>query len=69
MHPDAPALESVATTLELLTTQVVAIADRHRADPDDVLTPQLDELERSLVGATRRLQRTIRGLEGRGAPG
>ena len=63
MHPDAPALESIATTLELATAQVVAIADRHRDDPDDSLTPQLDELERSIVGATRRLQRTIRALE------
>jgi hypothetical protein len=62
MHPDAPALESIATALELLTTQVVAIGDRHRDDPDDALTPQLDEVERALSGATRRLHRTLRTL-------
>ena len=63
MHPDAPALESIASALELLTSQVLAIADRHRDDPDDALTAQLDELERALVGATRRLQRTVRSLD------
>jgi len=62
MHPDAAALESIGAGLELLTAQVTAIADRHRDDPDDVLTPQLDELERALVGAQRRLQRTLRPL-------
>jgi hypothetical protein len=62
MHPDAPALESIRSSIELVTTQVVAIADRHRDDPDDTLTPQLDELERALVGATRRLQRTLSAL-------
>jgi hypothetical protein len=63
MHADAAALESVGAGLELLTSQVVAIADRHRDDPDDALAPQLDELERVLVGATRRLQRTVRSLQ------
>jgi hypothetical protein len=63
MHPDAAALESVGASLELLIGQVVAIADRHRDDPDDALTPQLDELERALVGASRRLQRTVRSLQ------
>jgi hypothetical protein len=63
MHPDAAALESIGAALELLTAQVVAIADRHRDDPDDALTPQLDELERALVGASRRLQRTVRSLQ------
>jgi hypothetical protein len=63
MHSEAAALESIGAALELLTAQVVAIADRHRDDPDDALTPQLDELERALVGATRRLQRTVRSLQ------
>lgn len=62
MHPDAAALESIVTGLELLTDQLVAIADRHRADPDDALTAPLDELERALNGATRRLQRVLRDL-------
>ncbi len=62
MHPDAAKLESIVTALELLTEQVVGIADSHRDDPDDLLTAQLDELERALRSATRRLQRTVKGL-------
>lgn len=62
MHPDAAALESIATTLELVVERVTSIADRHRDDPDDPLTPQLDELERALTGAHRRLSQTLRSL-------
>jgi hypothetical protein len=69
MHPDAAALESIVSGLELLTDRVVGIADRHRDDPDDALTAQLDELERSLAGATRRLQRILRDLEPFPRPG
>lgn len=64
MHPDAAALESIATNLELLVERVVGIAERHRDDPDDPLTPQLDELERALKSAHRRLTRTVRSLDG-----
>ena len=67
MHPDAAALESIVSGITLLTDRVVAIADRHRDDPDDALSGQLDELERSLVSATRRLQRILRDLERGGA--
>jgi hypothetical protein len=63
MHPDVAALESIGTGLDLLTDQLVAIADRHRDDPDDALTPQLDELERALAGASRRLRRIVRSLD------
>jgi hypothetical protein len=63
MHPDAAALESIATSLELLVERVAGIADRHRDDPDDLLTTQLDELERGLKGSQRRLTHTIRGLD------
>jgi hypothetical protein len=62
VHPDAAALESIAAGLEVLTERLVAIADRHRDDPDDELTPALDELERTFNGAARRLDRVIRGL-------
>lgn len=61
-HPDAAALLSVQTELERLTERVVAIADAHRGDTDDPLTPQLDEIERALVSATRRLERLLRSL-------
>lgn len=62
MHPDAAALESIAAGLEQLTERLVAIADRRRDDPDDPLTPLLDDLERTFNGAARRLERLIRGL-------
>jgi hypothetical protein len=61
-HPDAPALESVGSALALLTEQVVAIADRHRDDPDDTMVRNLDDLERSMVSVGRRLERLLRSL-------
>jgi hypothetical protein len=61
-HPDAPALESVGSALDLLVEQVVAIADRHRDDPDDTLVRNLDDLERAMVSAARRLDRLLRSL-------
>jgi len=62
VHPDAAALTSVLTDLEHLTRRITAMADAHRPDPDDPLTSQLDELERALLAATRRLERTVRSL-------
>ena len=61
-HPDAAALTSVHSELERTTERIVAIADRHRDDPDDPLTGPLDELERTLVSAARRLERLLRSL-------
>jgi hypothetical protein len=61
-HPEAAALTSVQTDLERITERIVAIADRHRDDPDDPLTGPLDELERTLVSSARRLERLLRGL-------
>ena len=59
MHPDAPALEAVAATLDQVLERVVGIADRHRAGPDDPWTSELDELERALRSARRRLERML----------
>ena len=61
-HPDAAALTSVHSDLERMTERIVAIADRHRNDPDDPLTGPLDELERTLVSTARRLERLLRSL-------
>jgi len=61
-HPDAAALGSIQSDLEHLVDRVVAIADAHRSDPDDPLTADLDEVERSLRATARRLERTIRAL-------
>lgn len=62
-HPDAAALSSIQTDLEQLTARLVAIADAHRDDPDDPVTAPLDELERALTSAVRRLERLVRGLD------
>ena len=59
MHPDAPVLEAVASTMDQLLERVVGIADRHRAERDDPWTGDLDELERSLRTARRRLERML----------
>lgn len=63
VHPDAAALESIASGLSLLTERLVGIADRRREDPDDELVLQLDDLERTFLGAARRLERLIRSLD------
>ena len=62
-HVEAAALESIASALRLLTEQTVAIADRHRDDPDDPLTRSLDDIERSLLATARRLERIVRSLD------
>lgn len=59
MHPDAPALEAVAATLDHTLERVVGLADRHRAGHDDPWTADLDELERALRSARRRLERML----------
>jgi len=61
-HPDGPALESIGAALGLLVEQVVAIADRHRDDPDEGLVRNLDDLERTMIAASRRLERLVRAL-------
>lgn len=61
-HPDAAALGSIQSDLEHLVDRIVAIADVHRADPDDPLTADLDELERAVRAAARRLERTRNAL-------
>lgn len=52
-------LSSVATTLSTLIDQVVAIADARRDDPDDDLSMELDEIERALLSASRKLGRLV----------
>ncbi len=60
--PDAAALEAVHATLDQLMERVVAIADARRVDPDEPLVADLDELERALRTARRRLDRILRRI-------
>lgn len=48
-------LSSVATVLDDLTSRVVTIADSYRGGERDDVATQLDEVERALIGARRRL--------------
>jgi hypothetical protein len=59
VHPDAAALEAVASGLDQLHERINAIADVHRADPDDPWTTDLDELDRALRSTRRRLERML----------
>ena len=59
MHPDAPVLEAVASTVDQVLERVVGLADRHRDERDDPWTSDLDELERSLRTTRRRLERML----------
>jgi len=62
---DAAELSSLAATVEQLTVQLAAIAERVASDPrhNDV-APDLFEAERLLRGALRPLNRARRSLGG-----
>ncbi len=60
---DRAQLASDATSLAELTERIVAIADRHRNDPTSVVMPDLDEIERALRSAGRKLDRLLRRLD------
>jgi hypothetical protein len=62
MDPDHAQLASVATVLDDLTARISEVADRHRGGPHEDLTIDLDEVERSLRSASRRLAHTLRRL-------
>jgi hypothetical protein len=63
VHPDEATLSAILTDLEQVARRIGAIVDAHRANPDDPLTAPLEELERSVESAARRLERTLRTLE------
>jgi hypothetical protein len=65
-HADAAQLSSVATALDDLTARVAETAERLRRSRNDALAADLDEVERSLRAASRRLATTLRALGGRG---
>lgn len=54
-------LSSMSTVLEDLTARVAAIADTYRGDRRDDMATQLDEVERALLGAKRRLRQVLDG--------
>jgi hypothetical protein len=63
---DAAQLSSVATALDDLTTRVAQAADRLRRNQNEAAAADLDEVERSLRAAARRLATTVRAMSGGG---
>jgi hypothetical protein len=58
---DLAELSSLRAQLEELTTRVVAVAERYDT-PDSAIAADLFGVERSLVGATRTIDRAIARL-------
>jgi hypothetical protein len=62
MDEESAQLASASSTLGELTERIVAIADQHRSNPDNAITPDLDEVERALRSAGRKLDRLVHRL-------
>jgi uncharacterized membrane protein YgcG len=60
VSPSLAELSSVATALEELLQRVTAITDRLTGEERDALSSDLQEVERSLGAASRRLTRLLR---------
>jgi hypothetical protein len=61
---DFAELSSLRAQLEELTTRVVAVGDRYRDTDDSAIAGELDQAERSLLGAVRALDRAAGMLSG-----
>jgi hypothetical protein len=62
MESDQAELSALATTLDELTVRITAIADRHQRSPRTDVADGLYEVERSLLTASRKLDRIVRSL-------
>jgi hypothetical protein len=62
MESDRAQLSALATTLDDLTRRIAEIAGRHRTSPREDIAQGLDEVERSLVTAGRRLEKVMRAM-------
>lgn len=56
-------ISSAVTSIDELQTQLAVIANQYRGTARDDIALDLDEVERQLVGASRRLSRLIRKLD------
>ncbi len=54
---DFAELSSLKSQLEELTARVVAVGDRYRDSDDSLISAELDQAERALIGAGRSLTR------------
>ena len=62
MESDRAQLSALATSLDELTRRIAEVAGRHRTAPREDIGQGLDEVERSLVTASRRLAKVMRAM-------
>jgi hypothetical protein len=62
MESDRAQLSALATSLDELTRRIAEVAGRHRATPREDVAQGLDEVERALVTAGRRLEKVMRSM-------
>jgi len=62
MESDRAQLSALATSLDDLTRRIAEVAGRHRASPREDIASGLDEVERSLITAGRRLEKVMRAM-------
>ncbi len=61
MNPDSAQLSALAASLDQITERLEGIAQDRRAQrADDPVAGELEEIERSLRSAVRRLERLLR---------
>lgn len=60
MYDETPELSSLSTILDDLVARVVAVGERLQAERREGTAAELFEVERSLLAAKRRLDKTVR---------
>jgi hypothetical protein len=60
---DFAELSSLRAQLDEVTSRVVAVGDRYRDSDDSAIAAELDQAERTLLGASRALERAATLLE------
>jgi hypothetical protein len=62
MDSDRSELSALASTLDDLANRVTAVADRYRTSTRPDVAEGLYEVERSLITASRQLERVVRSM-------
>jgi hypothetical protein len=62
MDSDRAELTALASSLEDLTRRITAVADRLRGTPRSDIADGLYEAERSLITASRQMERVVRTM-------
>jgi hypothetical protein len=62
MDSDRAELSALASSLEDLTSRITAVGDRYRGTTRPDVTDGLYEVERSLLTASRQLERVMRSM-------